>query len=111
MSDLAILSILLFIGIVILSYFLYRENKEKTHYEGLVYKLQALKEALEYKCNYPEISTEELELVTPLVELAWKKFQEYKDYQKWHKAHCETILSIYKMKQQGERGGELENEK
>jgi len=99
MSDLAILSIILFIGIVILSCFLYRENKEKIYYQNEELKLRALKKALEYKCNYPEVSTEELDEVTPLRELTLKKFQEHFDYQKWHRADCEAILSLYKRKQ------------
>ena len=99
MSDWAMLSIILSIVIIILLYLLYHEGKEKEFWEKEANKEHAIKSALEYACNYPTVTTDELDEIEPLIERIAKEVKEPYEYLSRVR---EAILLLYKEKQSGE---------
>ena len=103
MSGFFIFSGILFIVIIILGYFLYRESKEKEFWEKEASRENALKTALEHVCNYPEVYPEELEIIEPYLEQITKEARTPEEYLSRFE---EAIIALYKMKQkeEGDKG-------
>jgi hypothetical protein len=96
MSDLAILSVFLFIGIIILSCYLYRENKEKKYYEKEWSKEHCIRRAFEYAYDFPTLESEDFNEMEKLMEQAEKGV---KTLNGRLTRMYEAIISFYKSKQ------------
>lgn len=101
MNEWAILSIILFIVIIILSVFLYRENKEKELFLKEANRENCIRDALEYACNFPTLEEEDFSEMEKLLEqIAADK--EIKGFEEELTRSNEAILSVYRSKQRGE---------
>ena len=101
MSGYAILSIILFIVIIILSILLNHENKEKYLCWSEVNREYVLRSALEYACNFPTLAEEDFSEIEKLLEqIAADK--EIKGFEEEITRGNEAILAVYRSKQKGE---------
>ena len=99
MSEWAFMSIILFIVIVILSYLLYRETKEKNYYQKEANREHCIRSALEDACNFPTLASEDFNEIEKLLEQIEKEVKE--PYEYLSRVH-EAIISLYKRKQRRE---------